>query len=59
MTKEQSHSDHLHAEGIINKDELTEEHLKAIDSLSKEEVEQIKKINKTIQKTSPGVGIML
>ncbi|MDO6428269.1 hypothetical protein Q4489_14710 [Thalassotalea sp. 1_MG-2023] len=54
-----SNTEHLHEEGVINKEELTKEHVKAIDGLSKDEVEQLKSINKSVKKVSPGVGIML
>jgi len=50
MTDNQSNTDHLHEEGVVNKADLTEEHVKAIDSLSKEEIEQLKSIHKNINK---------
>lgn len=60
MTDKQSNSDHLHEEGVINKEDLHDDHIKAIDQLSSEEIEHLKSISKKVQ-TSSGkpVGIAL
>ncbi|NQZ82979.1 MAG: hypothetical protein HRT52_18370 [Colwellia sp.] len=60
MTDKQSNTDQLHQEGALNKDDLHEDHIKAIDQLSQEEVEHLKAINKKVQKDSgQPVGIVL
>ncbi|GLX80043.1 hypothetical protein tinsulaeT_33830 [Thalassotalea insulae] len=45
-----TNTEHLHQEGVLNKDDLSAEHTEAIDSLSKEEVEQLKSMNKNANK---------
>lgn len=60
MSDKQSNSEYLHAEGVINRDELHEDHIKAIDQLSQEEVEHLKSIGKKIdQGDGKPVGIGL
>ena len=60
MTDNKTNTDHLHDAGIINKPELSDEHIKAIDSLSKEEVEQLKSIHKSANKDNDNpVGIVI
>jgi hypothetical protein len=46
----QNNIDHLHEEGVLNKADMSEEHVKAINSLSKEEIEQVKAIHKSANK---------
>ena len=38
---QKSNTQHLHEEGVLNKDDLHEDQIKAIDSLSPEEEKQI------------------
>lgn len=60
MTNSSSNTDLLHAEGVVNKADLSEEHIKAIDSLSAEEIEQIKSIHKSANKDSDKpVGVFI
>lgn len=60
MSNNKSNIDQLHEAGALNKDKLHEDHIKAIDQLSQEEVEHLKVINKKIQKDSgQPVGIVL
>lgn len=59
MTDNKSNTEHLHEEGLVNKTDLSEEHVKAIDSLSKEEVAQLKSIHKNANKNcDKPVGII-
>ena len=60
MTDKKTNTEHLHEEGVINKDELDADQAKSIDSLSQEEIEHLKSISKKIKsdKAKP-VGIML
>ncbi|MCO4823078.1 MAG: hypothetical protein KC469_13500 [Flavobacteriaceae bacterium] len=60
MSDTKSNTDHLHEEGVINKADLTEEHIKSIDSLSKEEIEHLKSISKKVKNQSGqpvGIGL--
>jgi len=60
MNDNQTNTDHLHEAGIIDKDALDEGHKKALDSLSVEEIEHLKSIDKNMKSTSgSGVGITL
>lgn len=60
MTDKKSNTDHLHEEGIIKKEDLTQEHIESIDALSQEEIEQLKAISKKVNKDNKkGVGIFL
>ncbi|MFT5758404.1 MAG: hypothetical protein ACI9LM_003145 [Alteromonadaceae bacterium] len=60
MTDNKKNTDHLHDAGVINKADLSEEHSKAVNSLSKEEIEHLKSIDKNMKKTSgSGVGVNL
>ncbi|WP_206484115.1 hypothetical protein [Thalassotalea sp. G2M2-11] len=60
MTSNQSNTEHLHNEGVVNKAELTAEHIQAIDSLSAEEVDQLKAIHKNANKDNDTpVGIVI
>jgi len=52
MTESKSNCDHLHEAGVINKDDLDADHIKAVDSLSKEEIEQLKAIDENMKKNS-------
>ncbi len=55
-----TNTEHLHQEGVLNKDELSAEHAEAIDSLSKEEVEQLKSMHQNANKgKDKPVGIMV
>lgn len=47
MSENTSNVDHLHEAGVLNKEELSEAHAKAINNLSAEEVEQLKAIHKS------------
>lgn len=59
MTDNKSNTDHLHDEGLVNKTDLSDDHVKAIDSLSQAEVEQLKSIHKSANKDSDNpVGII-
>lgn len=49
MSDKKSNTEHLHEEGVINKDDLHEDHIKAIDQLSQEEVEHLKSISKKVK----------
>jgi hypothetical protein len=53
-----SNTEHLHEAGVIDKSDISEEHQKAIDTLSKEEIENLKAIDGNMKK-SHGVGVML
>ncbi|GAA6205837.1 hypothetical protein [Thalassotalea sp. SU-HH00458] len=58
MSNNKSNTEHLHEEGVVNKAELSDEHVNAIDSLSAEEIEQIKSIHKNVNKDNDNpVGI--
>jgi hypothetical protein len=59
MADNKSNTDLLHEAGVVNKADLSDEHIEAIDSLSKEEIEQLKSIHKNanIGKDRP-VGII-
>lgn len=59
MSDNKSNTEHLHEEGVINKDDLDDNHVKALDSLSKEEIESLKSIDKNMKKNNPSVGIVL
>ena len=62
MTDSNNNVDQLHDAGAINKADLTDEHKKALNTLSQEEVEQLKAINKKMKKGSGDdvtVGISL
>ncbi len=60
MTDNQSNTEHLHEAGIVNKADLSDEHVKAIDSLSKEEIEQLKSIHENANKDNDEpVGICI
>jgi hypothetical protein len=50
MSDNKSHTDHLHEAGVVNKADLSDEHIQAINSLSKEEIEQLKSIHKNANK---------
>ena len=50
MSANKSNTEDLHECGAINKDDLSDEHTQAIESLSKEEVEQLKSIHKNANK---------
>jgi hypothetical protein len=50
MSNNESNTDHLHEAGVVNKADLSDEHIQAIDSLSKEEIEQLKSIHKNANK---------
>lgn len=50
MTDSISNTDYLHEAGVVNKADLSDEHKQAIDSLSKEEVEQLKSIHNNANK---------
>ena len=50
MTDSINNVEQLHEAGALNKKELSEEHIKAINSLSQEEVEQLKSIHKNVNK---------
>lgn len=59
MTNKKSNTDHLHEEGVLNKDDLHDDHIKAIDMLPEEEVEHLKRINERVKKGSgQPVGIV-
>ncbi|MDO6445913.1 hypothetical protein Q4493_09030 [Colwellia sp. 1_MG-2023] len=45
-----SNTEYLHDEGVLNKSDLSTEHVEAIDSLSKLEVEQLKSIHDNANK---------
>ncbi|MBA6348223.1 MULTISPECIES: hypothetical protein [unclassified Colwellia] len=60
MSNNKSNADHLHDAGVVNKAELSDEHLKAIDSLSKEEVAQLESIHKSANKgNDKPVGVIV
>jgi hypothetical protein len=59
MTDNTTNTEHLHKAGIINKADLDKDNIEAIDSLSKEEVEHLKSIDKNMKKVNKGVGIFL
>ena len=60
MSNNKSNTEHLHDEGVINKADLHEDHIKAIDQLSSEEVEHLKSISKKVESSSgKPVGIAL
>jgi len=59
MTNKKSNTDQLHDAGIINKEELDDDHKKAVDSLSQEEVEHLKSIDKNMKKVNSSVGVFL
>jgi len=59
MTDNKSNTDHLHEAGVINKADLDKDHLEAIESLSKEEIENLKSIDEKMKKTNSGVGVFL
>jgi len=60
MNDNQTNTEHLHEAGIINKNGLDVGHKKALDSLSIEEIEHLKSIDKNMKNTSgSGVGITL
>ena len=50
MSDNKSNTDLLHDAGVVNKADLSEEHTQAIDSLSKEEIEQLKSIHNNANK---------
>jgi hypothetical protein len=50
MSDIKSNTDYLHECGAINKADLSDEHTQAIESLSKEEIEQLKSIHKNANK---------
>jgi len=57
---QQSNTDHLHDEGMLNKDEMSAEQKKAVDSLSQEEVGHLKSMHKNANKNSgQPVGIII
>lgn len=59
MTDNQSNTEHLHEAGIVNKADLSDEHVKAINSLSKEEIEQLKTLHDSANKDNDNpVGII-
>ncbi len=60
MTDNKSNTDQLHEAGALNKDDLTEDHIEAIDQLSQEEVEHLKSISKKVNKDGGkpvGIGL--
>lgn len=60
MADKKCNVDHLHDEGLLNKDELHEDSKKALNELSTEEVEQLKSISKKYKdKTGKAVGITI
>lgn len=60
MSDKKSNTDELHEAGALNKEDLHEDHIKAIDQLSKEEVEHLKSISKKVKnKSGQPVGIGL
>lgn len=60
MTDSKNNVEQLHEAGALNKKELSEEHVKAINSLSQEEVEQLKSINKNVgNESDSSVGIFI
>jgi len=57
---QQSNTDHLHDEGMLNKDEMSAEQKKAVDSLSQEEVGHLKSMHQNANKNSgQPVGIII
>jgi len=60
MTTNNDNVDQLHDAGALNKEELTDEHKKALNTLSQEEIEQLKSIHKSANKDDDNpVGIFL
>ncbi|NQZ88853.1 MAG: hypothetical protein HRT54_14865 [Colwellia sp.] len=60
MSDNKSNTEDLHECGAINKDDLSAEHTQAIESLSKEEIEQLKTIHKNANKDQDQpVGIIV
>jgi hypothetical protein len=59
MSNNKSNTENLHEAGIINKDDLDKEHIEAIDTLSQEEVDNLKSIDKSMKKSNQGVGVFL
>ncbi|MEW6991233.1 hypothetical protein AADZ91_11130 [Colwelliaceae bacterium 6441] len=59
MSNKKSNTDQLHDAKIFDKKDLHEDHIKAIDSLSQEEVEHLKSIGKKLNDVSPSVGYFL
>lgn len=57
MNNMQSNSDQLHQAGVINKEELSQENINAIDSLSQEEVGHLKISNSSVKKVSRTAGV--
>lgn len=55
-----SNTEHLHEEGVLDKSELHEDQIKAIDSLTPQEVETLKSISKKHKKSGDKpVGVLL
>jgi hypothetical protein len=50
MSDNKNNIDLLHEAGVVNKADLSDEHIDAINSLSKEEIEQLKSIHKNANK---------
>lgn len=59
MSNNKSNTEHLHEAGVINKADLDKENIEAIDSLSKEEIEHLKSIDKNMKKSNNSVGVFL
>ena len=60
MTDKKSNTEQLHDAGIINKADLDADHIKALDGLSQEEVDNLKSIDSSMKKSSgPNVGVAL
>lgn len=51
-----TNTDKLHEAKVVNKEELTEDHKKSIESLSKEEVEQVITISKKLSDVPQTTG---
>jgi len=49
-------TDKLHDAKVVDKDKLTDEHIKSIESLSTEEVEQTISVAKKLKDVPPAVG---
>jgi len=62
MTNKKNNVDQLHDSGALNKEELSDDHKRALNSLSQEEVEQLKSIHKSVNKDNDddsAVGVFL
>ena len=59
MTDKKSNTDQLHEAGVLKKEDLHEDHVKAIEQLSQKEVEHLKTMNEKVQKDgAKPVGII-